>query len=182
MSNDDEVLSKDEVSRRQRQRSSNITLDSLLSEEVKKRSPEEIKKIRKKLIIGAIGGALFLIFILYAIQPAKGDIQFGICSTFLELNTPYPHTLSYTSVESGRTTVRIYYSDIGPFGDYKEQTIQCTFEPDPEMGMRLRRVEKNRRPMDANLVKEFNVALPTIGASDPYVVLPPSWRNPLLSR
>lgn len=159
-----------------------ISLDALLSDEVKKRSPEEIKKLRQKLGIGAAAFAMIVALVIYAMQPAQGNMQFGICSTFLELNTPYPHTLNYTWVESGRTTVRIYFNDIDPFGGRKEQMIQCTFEPDEVMGMRLRKVERNRRPVDAELIKKFNIALPAIGASKPYLVLPPDWENPLLSR
>jgi hypothetical protein len=46
--------------------------------------------------------------------------------------------------------------------------------------MKLVEVLRNRHAVDPVLVRKFNLTLPTIMASDPYLVLPPDWKNPLI--
>ncbi len=157
-----------------------VPLDILLADEAHKMSPEEMKRLKKNLAVAGGILAFIVLFIIYAIQPAKGTIAFGLCSTFLELNTPYPHTLSYTGVIETRTATRIYYRQIDPFGQFREEMMECTYGPDEKMGMRLVKVTRNRQPMDKALIEKFNLTLPLIGASDPYLVLPPLWKNQLL--
>jgi hypothetical protein len=166
-----------------------ISIDAALSKEAKKMSvaaggpgaPILPRKNTKQIMYGA--GAvvlLLLVLMVYSCQPKKGSMAFGICSTFLELNTPYPETLNYTELEGSRTAVRIYFTNIDPFGEYKLEMIECTFGPDEKMGMKLVEIKRNRQPVDPQLVRKFNMTLPTIMASDPYLVLPPEWRNPLV--
>lgn len=157
-----------------------IPLDELLSGESSTLTPEEIKKLKKTGLWGL--GILLVVILLsfYACQPRQGSMAFGICSTFLELNTPYPHTLNYTALEGSRTSIRIYFTSTDPFGQYRQEMLECKFGPDDKTGMKLTEVLRNRRPMDQKIVREFNVTLPTIMASDPYIVMPPEWKNPLV--
>ena len=157
-----------------------VPLDELLSDQAKPMNPEDIKKM-KQIGFGALGIIMLIILLsVYSCQPKKGSMAYGICSTFLELNTPYPHTLRYTDLEGSRTAVRIYFTNIDPFGEFKQEMIECKFGPDEKMGMKLTEVLRNRHAMDPVLVKKFNLTLPTIMASDPYIVLPPDWKNPLV--
>lgn len=162
--------------------SGEISLDEALAREAAKNAPPPLDPRKKKQILfGGIGIVLLVVLLsVYACQPKQGSMAFGICSTFLELNTPYPHTLRFSDLEGSRTAVRIYFTDVDPFGQYRQEMIECTFGPDAKMGMRLAEVKRNRRPVDPALVKEFNITLPTIMASDPYRVLPPDWENPLV--
>ncbi len=156
------------------------SLDEILAEEAKKDTGIDKKKM-KQIGYGALGVFLLILLIsIYGCQPKKGSMAYGICSTFLELNTPYPQTLKYTALEGSRTAVRIYFTNIDPFGEYKLEMLECTFGPDEKMGMKLTQVTRNRRPVDAAIVQKFNQTLPTIMASDPYLVMPPDWKNPLL--
>lgn len=168
-----------------------ISLDEALTREAKKfgRLPSlggvlgiQQKDLKKKGIFYAAGGAVLLLLVLmvYSCQPKQGSMAFGICSIFLELNTPYPETLDYTALEGSRTAVRIYFTNIDPFGEYKLEMIECTFGKDEKMGMKLTEIKRNRRPVDAAEVQKFNALLPTIIASDPYRVAPPRWENPLV--
>ncbi len=168
-----------------------ISLDEALTREAKKigRLPSlggvlriQQKDLKKKSILYAAGGAVLLLLILmiYSCQPKQGSMAFGICSVFLELNTPYPETLDYTALEGSRTAVRIYFTNIDPFGEYKLEMIECTFGKDEKTGMKLTEIKRNRRPVDAEEVRKFNLLLPTIMASDPYRVAPPRWENPLV--
>lgn len=158
-----------------------VPLDELLSDEANPLTPEDIKKV-KQIGLGALGVVLIIILLsIYGCQPAKGSMAYGICSTFLELNTPYPHTLNYIDLEGSRTAVRIYFTSTDPFGQFKQEMIECKFGPDEKMGMKVTEVFRNRRLVDPALVKKFNLTLPTIMASDPYVVMPGlDWKNPLL--
>jgi len=157
-----------------------IPLDELLYGEVKTFTDEEIKKA-KQIGYGALGILLLIgMLSIYACQPKKGSMAYGICSTFLELNTPYPHTINHTSLEGSRTAVRIYFTEVDPFGEFKQEMIECKFGPDEKMGMKLTEILRNRRPIDPAVVKKFNMTLPTIMASEPYVILPPDWENQLI--
>lgn len=155
-----------------------MPLDDLLTEEINPLTEEDMKKI-KQVGFGTLGVLLVAIALsVFSCQPKKGPMAYGICSTFLEMTTPYPNTLEYSSLEGSRTAIRIYYTHIDPFGEYKQEMLECTFGPDEAGGMKLTQVTRNRRPVDANDVAKFNATLPIIMASDPYLVVPPDWKNP----
>lgn len=158
-----------------------VPLDELLSDEVNTFTPEDLKKL-KQIGLG-IAGVIMLVIIMsvYALQPKKAPMAYGLCSTFLELNTTYPQTLNYIDLEGSSTAIRIYFTSTDAFGQFKQEMLECKFGPDEQMGMKITTVLRNRRPVDPELVKEFNLTLPTIMASDPYLVMPgPEWKNPLL--
>jgi hypothetical protein len=160
-----------------------VSLDEMLSDEVNTLTPDDVKKL-KQIGFGILGALLLITLLsIYGCQPKKGSMAYGLCSTFLELNTVYPQTLNYIDLEGSRTAVRIYYTSIDPFGQYKQEMLECKFGPDAKMGMKMTEAYKNRRLMDAELVKKFNMTLPTIMASDPYLVMPGAgWENQLLPR
>lgn len=160
-----------------------VPLDELLSGDDTALTKEDIKKL-KQIGLGIVGViAVITLLSIYGCQPKKASMAYGLCSTFLELNTPYPQSLKYTGLEGSRTAVRIYYTSTDPFGQYKQEMIECKFGPDEKMGMKITEVLRNRRPMDAEAIKKFNLTLPIIMASDPYLVAPgPDWENQLLPR
>lgn len=139
---------------------------------------------RKKLMLyGGIGAALLLVVLMiYGCQPKKASMAFGICSTFLEISTPYPQTLNYTQVEGSRTAVRIYFTSTDPFGMFRHEMIECTFGTDPNAGTRITEIKRNRRPIDQAVIQKFNLTIPAIIASDPYLEIPPNWKNQLVPR
>ncbi len=158
-----------------------ISIDELLSEEANTLTSEDKKKIKQILYGGASILVMLIALAIFSLQPKKGPMSYGICSTFLEMNTPYPNTLQYTDLEGSRTALRIYFSSIDPFGEQKQEMIECTFGPDDAgTGMKLTKVSRNRRPIDSEIVNKFNATLPIIIASDPYLVMPPMWKNQLV--
>ena len=153
-------------------------LDEILSEEASTLTEEEKKKL-KQVGLGTLGFILvFTVLSIFSCQPKDGPMSYGICSTFLEMNTPYPNTLEYTELEGSKTALRIYFTSIDPFGEYKLEMMECTFGPDEAGGMKLTQVTRNRRPVDTAIVEKFNATLPIVMASDPYLVMPPEWKNP----
>jgi hypothetical protein len=155
-----------------------MSLDDLLTEEISTLTDEDRKKL-KQIGYGALAvAAIIALLTIFSMQPKVGPMSYGICSTFLEMQTPYPNTLNYSGIEGSRTALRIYYTSIDPFGEYKLEMIECTFGPDEAGGMKLTQVTRNRRPVDPAIVEKFNKTLPIIMASDPYLVIPPDWKNP----
>jgi hypothetical protein len=155
-----------------------MSLDDLLTEEISTLTDEDRKKL-KQIGYGALAvAAVIVLLTIFSMQPKKGPMSYGICSTFLEMQTPYPNTLNYTDIEGSRTALRIYFTSFDPFGEYKLEMIECTFGPDEAGGMKLTQVTRNRRPVDPAIVEKFNKTLPIIMASDPYLVIPPDWKNP----
>jgi hypothetical protein len=157
-----------------------VSLDEAMAAQAKKEGrikKEDVEKIIKYGVIGI--GLLLILLMVYSCQPKKGSMGYGICSAFLELNTTYPQTLEYTDVEFSNTAVRIYFSNIDAFGEFKHEMIECTFVADAKTGVKLSQVKRNRNPVDSKTLNEFNPTIPAIMNSEPYLVLPPEWENQL---
>lgn len=166
-----------------------ISLDAALAADMAKqkkkgkgkRSLPSVKLEKKhKIILGAGIGLLLVVLAIYSERPKQGSMAYGICSTFLELNTPYPHTIRHIALEGSRTAVRIYYTNVDPFGEFKQEMIECTYGADSNGSMRVTQITRNRKPVDAAQVTDFNKILGTVVSSDPYRVPPPNWKNPLV--
>lgn len=120
---------------------------------------QQKKKTRKKWIFrggyaGGIGLVGYLVYWLFA--PAQGGIWFSLCKTFLELNVKYPQYLSYSTTDWFDTSVRIWFTQLDGFGQYRMEPIQCYFKEDPEMGYALERVTISRREMEPQKIEAFN--------------------------
>lgn len=112
---------------------------------------------------------------LFSCGGAKGPMEYGVCSTFLEMNTAYPHTLQYTAVEgSDRNTYLLYKH--GSIWAVQVGNDRCRFRSD---AWQLLEITKNRRQVDPEVVKKFNLLVPSIVAGKPNLDLPPYWKNEL---
>jgi hypothetical protein len=143
----------------------------------RKISPIAQKKIaeRKKQMrrIGYSALALLFIYLLYWLfKPYQQGMDYGICKTFIELITPFPQSIYYSEVVSFNDSIRVWYSQNDPFGQYRLQALQCFFGPHEQYGMGLTRVTIGRREIDPEIVKQFNHALPAIFAYPPDLVYP----------
>jgi hypothetical protein len=133
------------------------------------------------MIGAAIIAGLLLIYSLYSCQPKQGSMAYGVCSTLLEMQTQYPNTIRHINVEGSSTTVRIYFTSIDAFGQYKLEMYECKFGPGENGGMRITDILRNRERVDNDFIDEANKILPVIVNSDPYRVMPPEWKNQLLN-
>jgi len=154
-----------------------IRMDDVLKKQGAKAVDAKTLKQRKDYIkYGSIGaGCLIVLFFLFSGQTPKGPLEYGVCSVFLEMNTPYPHTLKYLGVEGSRTSIRIYYTSTDPFGQYKMEMLDCKFSTKK---LEMTEALINRRPVPKELVQKFNRILPTLVQSDLYLDIPPHWKNP----
>ncbi|MFN3700805.1 MAG: hypothetical protein ACK4VI_04690 [Alphaproteobacteria bacterium] len=143
----------------------------------RKISPMAQKKIaeRKKQFKRYGIGAGFLLLIplgFWLFKPFEQGMDYGICKTFIELITPFPQSIYYSEVVSFNDSIRVWYSQNDPFGQYRLQAVQCFFGPHEQYGMGLTRVTIGRREIDPEIVQKFNNALPAIFAYPPDLVYP----------
>lgn len=158
-----------------------IPLDEFLEKQAKKKKAIEFTKDPKKIMYGGLGAfILLLILMMFSCQGQQGSVQYGVCSVFLEMNTPYPHTLNFTDVIDGANSVRIYFNSVDPFGEFKFETLECRFETDKAGQLRLAAVQRNRREWARDEIARFNKQIPLILQGDLETTLPPFWVNPLL--
>ncbi len=133
------------------------------------------KGIRKKRIKHAvIGGTVCLLGygIHLGLKPFEGGMAYGICRVFLENYVRYPTLLRLSTVEEFDTSVRIWYTQVDSFGEYRMEPIQCYYKQDPERGTLVDKILINRREIDRKLVDDFNRALPAISAAPLDLVMP----------
>jgi len=128
----------------------------------------------KIILFSGIGGLLLIVVMsVYACMPKKGSILYGICSAYLNQTVTYPHTLRHSMVEQYPRAVRIYYTHVDPFGQYKLEMVECSFYMDQEKGIQVDEILQNRKEIDQAIVDEFNVSVGAIVAADPDLTLPP---------
>jgi hypothetical protein len=136
----------------------------------KKKKKLTPKQVRNRRIAWGVGGFFFAVIMWLGFQPIKGTIQFGVCRTFLELNTRYPQTIIYTSVEVFDQSLRMYYTYIDTFGSHRSEMMECDYRPFNMLN--LEDVKRNRVSVDRRLVVTYNRTVPSVVHYRPNLVLP----------
>ena len=129
------------------------------------RLAEEKKARNKKIFRYSILGFVFFLFFAaydYLFSPYEGTMTFGICKTYLELNVRFPQDLKYSTVDDLGSSVRIWYTQIDAFGEYRLENIQCYFRADEVYGAAVERITINRREVPTEKVEAFNAIMPTV--------------------
>ena len=117
------------------------------------------------LFVGYIGWFLF--------KPYQSGLPYGICKVFIELQAPYPHTVYFSEVEQFSTSVRIWFTKIDPFGEYRLEPMQCFFKTsDAGLSYELERVTIGRREVNPLTVERFNTSIVAILANPPDLTYP----------
>lgn len=131
-------------------------------------------KTRRRIMYAAAGIVVLMFGIWLLFIPFKGDMRYGVCRTFLELNTSMPTTLRLTGLDDYNSQMRIWFTSTNPFGQYRLDSITCFFKEEssaPE-GFDLKSVQIGQRPVDQNKVDEFNKTIDAVYAGKPSLVLP----------
>ena len=124
------------------------------------------------------GGIAFTIIALftwagfYLFAPYKAGITYGICKTYLELNVQFPQDLRISTVDDLGSSVRIWYTQVDAFGEYRMESIHCHYRADEVTGAALDKITINRREVNPARVTEFNKILPVIINSPPDLTIP----------
>lgn len=137
---------------------------------------EKKKRFRKKMIkrtsIG-IGVVLFGLFLIWGFAPFKGGITFGICKVYLETHVRFPKHLRLSKVDNFADSVRIWYTQIDPFGEYRLENIQCFYGYDEDAKSSIiERIAINRRDVPQHKLDAFNKTLGIIAANPPDLTYP----------
>ena len=142
----------------------------------------ERKKLKRKKQIKMAGigaGVLFLFWAgSYLFSPYQADLRFGICKTYLETSVRFPKYLRLSTVEDVIKSnveiypVRIWYTQLDAFGEYRMENIQCEFKYDETAGTIIDKILINRREVDQDRVAKFNTTIPIIASNPPDLTYP----------
>lgn len=157
-----------------------MTPQAVTASAIKQQRALKKKKLRKWGIIGAIvlvlGYGIYLLFI-----PYKGGMTFGVCKTFLEQQLAYPERARLSNVEDMGALIRIWYTQVDSFGEYRMESLSCTYRAANDADMKkygtplpfvLSKAVIGRRDIDAGVVEKFNYGIPAIVSSDLDLTLP----------
>ena len=148
----------------------------------KKAPPAALKKILAitkivdwRIAVGGLVAALVGLFLWALSLPAYGTIELGICRTFAEIQLSNPHTFCMTSAENLTRAkgYRLYYTEIGAYGEYGSHRMDCAFGREMLDGQALiRSVTIDNRPVDAEIIAAFNKTIPIVVAANPDTSMP----------
>lgn len=109
-------------------------------------------------------GLVFVIMIIVqSCTPRTGNILYGMCSQFLQMQLQFPETIKHKDIELYRKAARIYYTHIDGFGEYQLESIECAFYQDDVKGVQLESVFFSK-------VKEVTSKSRTAGKGSLYAV------------
>jgi hypothetical protein len=102
----------------------------------------DVKKLisSTKFLVWSVASFILLsilVMIVTSCTPPKGNILYGMCAKFLELQVEYPTSVQHKDIELYPKGTRIYYTHVDSYGDYRVEYIECTFEQDPVRGVQL---------------------------------------------
>ena len=129
---------------------------------------EQKKAARKKQFkMGLYGGLAALVAWggFYLFKPFEAGVTFGICKTYLETNVQFPQYLRLSSIEEFESYIRIWYTQLDAFGEYRMENIECHFAYDDQRGSYVEKIMIDRREEDPAKVEKFNTVLPVVLAS-----------------
>ena len=144
------------------------------------------KTAQKKFLIkmvGITGATLLITYGVYLLfSPHKGGIAYGTCLTFLQSHTRYPDTIKLNSVEylEQGASIRIWYSQIDSFGQYRLEPIQCYFRAAQQEDISkygavpfvVEKIKLNKLDIENDEIDSFNKSILGIVANPPDLILP----------
>ena len=119
-----------------------------------------------------IGGGLFIWLVKFLFTPFTAGMTYGVCKTFLELNVRFPQELRISTVDDLGQSVRIWYTQVDAFGEYRMESIHCYFRSDEKMGAAVSKITINRREVDPEKIDRFNNILPVVLANPGDLTIP----------
>jgi hypothetical protein len=136
----------------------------------------EARAAKKKQIfkygLWAAGGGVLVWLGMYLFAPYQAGVTYGICKVYLETTLRFPQELRVSTVEDFGDSVRLWYTQVDAFGEYRMESIQCYYKMDPQLGAQIDKILVNRRPVDLQKIKDFNKILPVVMANMPDLTYP----------
>lgn len=174
--------SDQDIERRQEEQHKIYVNETLSSEEYFSDGEEAAQaaslKKQKQILVGFTAFLLaMVVLIVYACQPPKGSLMYGVCAAFLEQVVDYPPSVQPLYVEQFPKAVRIYFNQTDAFGQFTQDMIECIADPKALSEMRFGQVLYNRKPVDPDKVEKFNKTIPVVVSADPDLTLPELPKN-----
>ncbi|HBR68961.1 MAG TPA: hypothetical protein DEA55_06255 [Rhodospirillaceae bacterium] len=148
-------------------------------ESIKARRAYKRRQSRKWMIIGGVAtllsGVTWALFI-----PYKGPITYGACKVFLENYVLYPQSVRISTVDDYGASVRIWFTYLDSFGEFKLEPMQCFFKMTTDddkkkygnVSFIMEKATINRREIGPDIIERFNYSILGIVASPPDLSLP----------
>lgn len=131
------------------------------------------EKKRKKVKMIGLGVLAFFIFITwFMLQPLRAGLEYGICRTYLETHLRYPTSFKITQYDEFGRSLRIFYTYHDEWGGHRSEMIECIASPHTVNGYVMEDIKIDRKPIDREKLKLFNVAIPGILAGEPSTIIP----------
>lgn len=131
------------------------------------------EKRRRKIKLMAGSGLAFLILLTwFMLQPLRAGPEYGLCRTYLETHLRYPTTFKITQYDVFGPSLRIFYTYHDEWGGHRSDMIECIAAPHPTNGYVLQDVKINRKSIEAERLKRFNYAIPSVLAGQPDLTIP----------
>ena len=133
------------------------------------------RRKKRRIQKSIAGGVLFMLIglIWFGVQPLRGNMDYGICRTFAELQASSAATMRIISYEHYGDAWKIFYSYTGPYGEQKSNFIDCTFTTDPAGNRVMREAKINRTEVTKSELRLFNLSIPGIIKAEPDLIIPP---------
>lgn len=151
-----------------------VAASSIKQEKALKKKKQRIKII-VALVLAVIG-----YFIYWGFKPFKAGLTFGICKTFIELYITYPESLRLSTVNDFGNVVRIWFTQVDSFGQYRLESFECHFRYATDqdklkygnVNVVLDKALISRREIDPKQVERFNAALLYLIQNPPDLTIP----------
>ncbi len=176
------------VDRNERRAQKKAAREKALAERKAKAEPDEIDKAlssgklgekkkekRKKQfkMAGMAAAGIFVIWLgSFLFAPYQAGLSFGICKVYLENSVRFPKYLRLSTVEDFGDYIRIWYTQLDSFGEYRMENIQCHYVYDEERGTIIDKILIDRREVDKDKVERFNQVIPLIASNPPDLTYP----------
>lgn len=149
--------------------------DSLANKLKEKKRKQKKKKNRRIIALCLI--AFITLFVKWLLKPFQESAEYGICRSFLELHVPYPHTIYVSEIKPIRDGgLKIWYTHIDAFGEYRIEDYQCKISPNKDTGMpELQYIKMHKVALEPDKIKHLNNAMPYFIAN-PLIL---DWPTPL---
>lgn len=118
------------------------------------------------LIIAVIGGLVYL-----SSLPPKGTWRFAACRSLIQFEFTYPGTIDVLSATEGKTTARLYLSEMNTFGYERIWQVDCDYQINGGK-VKLARVSLDRKKIPDDRIAYYNKMLPVLMGQKPDPTMP----------
>lgn len=128
----------------------------------------------KKIKLGLAALGLLICYSVYSwlFAVPQGDMRYGICKVFVELQVQYPEHMRYSYIRNFRNKVGIWVTHRDSYGQVLLEYFECEYFDEPNKRFFMKKALINRREIDPDIVSDFNYSVNLLFTHKPNVDLP----------